>query len=166
MEKKTKILVGIVILAVIGFVSYGYIFGLSFEILGISFEGEESDFYLPAAAGDNVSTYKNSCSELNMYQVSKDPGSLNGQKIMVTGQILKKDEFVQFSKMRTYIVLKVSGLSPDLYVLVSYSTTTPFNQGDNLTVYGEYYYPAQADSPQEVVNKNLPGIKAVHLEKV
>jgi len=158
MEKKTKILVALLIIAAVAFISYIQIFGLSFE-------GKESDFYVPTVTGDNISVYKNSCTEINLSQVSKNPGSLIGQKVKVKGQILKKEEYAQFGKTRTHIVLKVPKLSPDPYILVSYSTTIPFKQGDMITIYGEYIYPTKDETSPELANKFLPSIKAAYIEK-
>ncbi|MBM4241047.1 MAG: hypothetical protein FJ150_05240 [Euryarchaeota archaeon] len=158
MEKKTKILVALLIIAAVAFISYIQIFGLSFE-------GKESDFYVPTVTGDNISEYKKTCSELNLSQVSKDFKSFNGQKVKVKGQIQKKEEYVQFDKKRTTIVLKVPELSPDPYILVSYSSTIPFKEGDIITVYGVYEFPVGTQASQELANKNLPAIKAAYIEK-
>jgi len=164
--KKTKIFVVLIIIAAVSFISYIYIFGLSFE-------GKESDFYVPVVTGDNISTYKNSCIELNLSQVSKDPYSLIGKRVYVTGQIAKKEEFVQFNKIRTGIVLKVPELSPIPYILVSYSSTILFKQDDMITVYGEYnypsqyyYHPAQDKIIPEIADKFLPVIRTAYIEKI
>ncbi len=132
---------------------------------GSVFEGKEGDIYLSVVSGENISTYKNSCNELNISQVSKDPFSLVGQKVKVNGQIQKKEEFEQFGKIRTSIVLKVPELSPNPYILVSYATTTPFKQDDMITAYGEYYYPAKDETVPELKNKDLPVIRTVYIEK-
>jgi len=162
MEKLSKILAALLIIVVAAF-AYTLIFGLSFEFLAS--EGKESDSYLPVVSGENISAYKASCTELNLSKASENPTSLNGQKIKVKGQIQKKIEHVQFNKKRTYIELKVPELSPDPYILVSYSTTIPFKQGDIITVYGEYFYPAKTETSPELANKFLPGIKAAYIEK-
>ncbi|MBM4240973.1 MAG: hypothetical protein FJ150_04850 [Euryarchaeota archaeon] len=159
MNKKIKISVVLLIIAAVSFIGYIQIFGLSFE-------GKESDYYAPAVTGeDNISAYKNSCTKLNLSQVSKDPFSLIDKNVKVTGEILEKKEYVQFDKTRTSIVLKVPGLSPDPYILVSYSGTLTFTQGDMITVYGKYYYPGGTDAPPEIANKFFPCIKAGYIEK-
>lgn len=158
MNKKIKIFVLLVTIAALIFIGY-------FEVFGLSFEGKESDFYAPIVTGDNILTYKDSCNELNVSQVSKDPYSLIGNKVKITGQIVKKEEYIDFGKTRTSVQLKVLGLTPNNYVLVNYSDTMEFEQGDNITVYGEYYYPAQDTSISEIANKFLPIIKAGYIEK-
>jgi len=166
MEKLSKVLAVILIIVCAAFV-HVLMFGSPF-VGGegiINFKGKESDFYVPVVSGDNISAYKNSCTEINLSQVSKNPGSLIGQKVKVKGQIQEKVEYVDFDKTRTHIVLKVPELSPDPYILVSYSGTVPFTQGDMITVYGEYYYPGQVDAPPEIANKFLPDIKAAYIEK-
>jgi len=40
-----------------------------------------------------------------------------------------------------------------------------FEQYDNITVYGEYNYPAQDTSIPEIANKFLPSIRAGYIEK-
>jgi hypothetical protein len=158
MNKKIKIFVLILIIAALIFTCY-------FEVFGLSFEGKESDFYTQVVTGDNILTYKDSCKDLNLSQVSKDHYSLIGKKIKETGQIVKKEEYMDFGKTRTSIQLKVLGLTPNQYILVNYSDTMAFKQGDNITVYGEYYYPAQDTSIQEISNKFLPIIIAGYIEK-
>lgn len=159
MNKKIKISVVLLIMAAVGFIGYIQIFGLSFE-------GKESDFYVPALTGEaNISSYKNSCIELNLSQVSKDPYSLIDKNIKVTGEILEKKEYIQFDKTRTSIVLKVPELSPYHHILVSYSATIPFKEGNMITVYGEYHYPGRTDAPPEIANKYLPAIKVAYIEK-
>jgi len=159
MEKLSKVLAVILIIVVAAF-AYVLMFGIPF-----TFEGKESDFYVTTVTRDDISSYKNSCSELNLSQVSKNPGSLIGKNVKVKGQIQKKEEYVQFKKTRTTIVLKVPELSPDPYIFVSYSTTIPFKQGDMITVYGEYIYPTKDETSPDLANKFLPGIKAAYIEK-
>lgn len=156
MEKLSKVLAVLLIILVAAF---------AYFMSGLAFEGKEGDIYLPVVTGENISTYKNSCSELNLSQVSKDPFSLVGQKVKVNGQIQKKEEFEQFGNVRTSMVLKVPEISSNPYVLVSYSTTTEFKQGDLITVYGEYYYPAKDETVPELKNKDLPVIRTVYIEK-
>ncbi|MEN4017334.1 MAG: hypothetical protein PQ975_01870 [Methanobacterium sp.] len=159
MNKKIRISVVLLIIAAVGFIGYIQIFGLSFE-------GKESDFYVPAVTGEaNILAYKNSCTELNLSQVSKDPYSLIDKNVKVTGEIIEKKEYVQFDKARTSIVLKIPGLSPDPYIFVNYSGTLTFTQGDMITVYGKYHYPGRTDAPPEIANKHLPVIRAAYIEK-
>lgn len=152
--------VAAVIVAAVGFIGYIQIFGLSFE-------GKESDFYVPALTGEaNILAYKNSCTEINLSELSKDFKALNGQKVKVKGQIQKKEEYIQFDKTRTYIELKVPELSPYYHILVSYSATIPFKEGNMITVYGDYEFPLGTQSSQELANKYLPGIRAGYIEKI
>lgn len=155
----------LIFIAVISFTSYFLIFEVTFNEYGIGFKGKESDFYVPAVKGENVSKYKNSCNELNLSQISKDPKALIGKKVKVTGQIYNKEEFEDYLKTRTNIILKVPELSPYPYILVTYTGTLPFKQGDNITVYGKYYYPAMDATVLEIKNKPLPNILAGYIEK-
>ncbi len=70
---KKMLSVVLMIIAVISLISYFLIFEVTFSEYGMGFNGKESDFYLPAVTGDNISTYKNSCTELNISQISKNP---------------------------------------------------------------------------------------------
>jgi len=116
-----------VIIGAVVFISY-------MSLAGLSFENKESDFfYVPVVTGDNISAYKNSCAELNLSQVSKDPFSLVGKKVKLTGQIYKK-EYTDFEEARTFMVIKVPDFSPEYYILVFYSSNIPFKEGDMITV--------------------------------
>jgi hypothetical protein len=160
MEKLSKILAAMLIIVVALF-AYVLIFGLSFE-------GSESDFYVPAVTGaENISAYKNSCSELNASTLV-DYKALTGEKVKVTGQIFEKNEFIQFDKTRTFILLNVPELSepyPAPYITVSYTGTVPYNINETITVYGKYFYPICVDSPPELTNKGLIDIRAGYIEK-
>ena len=155
---KLRILLAVILIIVVALFVYVLIFGLSFE-------GQESDFYLPAITGDNISTYKNSCSELNL-STSFDYNALNGKKVKVKGQIYEKMEFVQFDKTRTDITLKVPEISPVPYMVITYTGTIPYNINDTIKVYGEWFYPICTDSPPELANIGLAGIKAGYIEKI
>lgn len=163
MDKKIGILV---IVVVVIFMAFFLSSVLVFDEHGVGFEGKESDYYVSAVTGDNVPVYKNSCIELNLSQVSEDPKSFVGKKVKVTGQIYKKQEYFDFGKTRTNIVLKVPGFSPDPYILAVYTGTLPFQQGDYVTVYGEYFYPTMVDTVPEIADKLLPDIRAGYVEKV
>jgi hypothetical protein len=160
MEKLSKILA---VLLIIVSASFAYVL-----IFGLSFEGTESDSYVTPVTGDeNISTYKNSCSELNV-STFFDYKALNDQMVKVTGQISNKTEYVQFDKTRTFIMIKVPGLAqlyPEPYILASYTGTIPYNINDTITVYGKYLYPVCVDSPPELANKGLIEIRAGYIEK-
>ncbi|MCC7551577.1 MAG: hypothetical protein KO316_08875 [Methanobacterium sp.] len=157
MEKLSKILAAMLIIVVALF-AYVLIFGLSFE-------GTESDSYVPAVIGaNNISIYKNSCSEINVSTLV-DYNALNGKLVKVTGQISEKYEYIQFGKTRTFILLNVPGLSPEPYITTSYTGTLPYNVNDTVTVYGEYFFPICVDSPPELANKDLIDMKAGYIEK-
>ena len=83
MEMSTKILAILLIIVVVGVISFIMVFGLSFE-------GQKSDFYSPVVAAENVSTYKSSCADLNISKVLAYPDSLIGQKVKIRGSLLKK----------------------------------------------------------------------------
>lgn len=153
-----KILIGLLIIAFLGITSYISLFGLTFE-------GKESDYFVPAVTGNSIPAYKNSCIELNLNKVVEEPKALNGKKVKVTGQIYKKEEYFDFNKTRTHIVLSVPEISSAPYILVSYTGTLPFQKGDNITVYGEYAYPTVDSTLQGWEDVGLPFIKAGYIEK-
>ena len=157
MKKTTMIILIIVSILVVIIANYITIFG---------FEGKETDFYVSPVTGGNIYTYKNSCVDLNLSQVSNDPYSAIGKKIKITGQLYSKEEITQFNKTRTDIVLKVPELSSSYYIIVTYTGTLPFKKGDNITGYGEYFYPAQDTTLPEIANMTLPYIKAGYIEKI
>ncbi len=159
MEKLSKILAILLIIVVAAF-AYTLIFGLSFEFP----VNEGKDAYLPLVSGENISTYKASCTELNLSKTSENLNSLNGQKVKVKGQIQKKMENVEFNKTRTYIELKVPKFKTNP-ILVSYLTTIPYIEGDTIEVYGEYTYSARTETSVEMANKDLIMIKAAYIEK-
>jgi hypothetical protein len=160
MEKLSKIL-AILLIMVVALFAYVLIFG-------ISFEGSESDSYVtPVTGNENISIYKSSCSELNISTLF-DYKVLNGEMVKVSGRIIEKEEYEQFEKTRTMIIINVPGLSepyPAPYIIVSYTGTIPYNINDTITVYGKYFYPAGVDSPQELSGKGLIDIKAGYIEK-
>lgn len=142
MNNKTKILLVSILLPL-------SIFLVFIQIFGLSFEGKESDFYVEPVNKENIPAYKDSCIQFNLSSVLKDLTALQGQKVKVTGQIYQKEEYNQFYKTRTSLLLKVPELAPEPYIDVSYTGTTPFIEGDMVTVYGEYYYPSIIDIPPE-----------------
>ena len=157
MEKLSKVLA---ILLIIVSASFAYVL-----IFGLSFPGSEIDFYVTPVTGDeNISTYKNSCSELNVSTLF-DYNALNDQMVKVTGQISNKTEYSQFDKTRTDLLIKVPMLSPTPYILASYTGTIPYNINDTITVYGKYFYPRVLDSPPELANQGLIDIKTGYIEK-
>lgn len=157
MERLSKIL-AVLLIIVSGSFAYVLIFGLAIP-------GSEIDFYVTPVTGDeNISTYKNSCSELNTSTIF-DYNALNDQMVKVTGQISNKTEDSQFDKTRTDLLIKVPMLSPTPYILASYTGTIPYNVNDTITVYGKYFYPMVLDSPPELANKGLIVIRAGYIEK-
>ena len=69
------------------------------------------------------------------------PRSLINKKVKIKGEIKRKEQITQFNKDQTQLELYVPGLSPTPYIIVTYGTTTPYNVGDIIEVYGEYNYP-------------------------
>jgi hypothetical protein len=156
MEKLSKILLVLLI------ITFGL---LVYFIYGFTVPVDENEAFLPVLHGDNVTVYKNSCVEMNISQARNDPITLNGHKVKVMGLIDKKEEFEQFGKTRTYLELKVLNASPDFYILVNYSETMPFKEGDIITAYGECLYPVQTTSSPKLAKKDLIRIDTVHIEK-
>jgi hypothetical protein len=157
MERLSKVLA---ILLIIVSASSAYVL-----IFGLSFEGSESDFYVTPVTGDeNISTYKNSCSELNLSTIF-DYDALNDQMVKATGQISNKTEYNHFNKTRTDLLIKVPMLSPTPYIVATYTGTLPYNINDTITVYGKYFYPRVLDSPPELANQGLIDIRAGYIEK-
>nr|WP_319372849.1 hypothetical protein [uncultured Methanobacterium sp.] len=129
------------------------------------YNDSENEFYVPVVTGDNIPTYKNSCSELNI-STSFDYSALNDKNVKITGQIFNKTEYVQFNKTQTGLLIIVPGLSDPPYILVTYADSTPYNINDTITVYGKYYYPVRVNLPSESTNKDLINIMAGYIEKV
>jgi hypothetical protein len=155
MEKLSKIL--LVLLIITGGL-------LVYFIYGFTVQPSEQELYLPVLHGADVTVYKNSCVELDISQACADPIALDKRKVKVTGLIDKKEEFEQFGKTRTYLELKVLNASPDFYILVNYSETMPFKEGDMITAYGECLYPARTADTSKLANKTLIRIDTVHIE--
>lgn len=156
MEKRSQILLVLLIIGC-GILVY-YIYGFAGEI-------SEDELYLPVLHGNDITAYKNSCVEMNISQARNDPIVLDGQKIKVKCLVNKKEEFEQFGKTRTYLELKVLNSSPDFYILVNYSETMPFKEGNIITIYGECLYPARTAATSKLANKDLIIINTVHIEK-
>jgi hypothetical protein len=97
--------------------------------------------------------------------VQRTPEAFIGEKVQITGQITSKEEIKKENRTITNIVLGVQGLSEKLYLIVSYPNIFPFKEGDNVTVYGEYYFPAENQRLKEVAGKKLPGIKVAYMKK-
>jgi len=83
----------------------------------------------------------------------------------VTGQLYYKEEYMDFEKKRTSLVLKVPELLSDPYILVTYTGILQFQKRDNITVYGDYFYPAQDKALPEIADKLLPAIRSGYIEK-
>lgn len=158
MNNNTKIIIVLLIIAV------SSISCLLVSGFGLVFEGKESDFYATPVTGENISAYKNSCAELKLTDLSKNYNALNGKNVKVTGQIYQKEEYIQFDKTRSNIILKVAGLS-EPYMIISYTGTLPYNTNDTVTVYGEYMFPTSINSLPELSNQDLVGMKAGYIEK-
>jgi hypothetical protein len=166
MEKLSKILMLILIVALASFAYLLLSGSILFSSSGLTFEGKESDFFVQPVTGEtNISLYKNSCTEINLTDLSNNYKVLNGKKVKITGNITDKREYVQFDKTRTDLILKVPGLSPEPYIILVYTGTVPYNINDTITVYGEFMYPTGIDSPPELANKDLASIKVVYIEK-
>ena len=130
MEKLSKILIILLITVVVGFSLY-YVTTIGFPI-------QKSDVFIPTISEENAPIYKASCTELNISQVFENPKSLIGTKVKVKGELIQKQK--NFDNT-TFIHLKVTDLYPNPYIVVTYSSNVPYNEGDSLEVYGEYAYP-------------------------
>ena len=98
MERLSKILL-VLLIVLTGIFVYVLIWGLSFPFC----EQNESQTFLPVFWGDNLAEYEKFCTELNISQAVNNPSSLIGHKVKVQGQIIRKEEFQQFNKTRTYM---------------------------------------------------------------
>lgn len=160
MEKLSKIL--IIILLIIVVAGAGFVF---FYVTTIGFPIQKSDIFIPTISEDNASAYKASCTELNrdlLYEVHKNHQSLIGTKVKVKGEMLQKQE--NFDNT-TFIHLKVPDLYPNPYIVVTYSSKIPYNEGDHLEVYGEYTYPVLIGK-NETQRMTVPSINGGYIEKV
>lgn len=71
-------------------------------MFGLSFEGTGSDSYVTAVTSDeNISIYKNSCSELNVSTLF-DYNALNGAMVKVTGKNLRKKNMNNLRKQELW----------------------------------------------------------------
>lgn len=78
------------------------------------------------------------------------------------GELLQKQE--NFDNT-TFIHLKVPNLYPNPYIVVTYSSKIPYNEGDHLKVYGEYAYPVLIGK-NETQRTTVPSINGGYIEKV
>jgi len=132
------------------------------KYFGMYREKQEDDF--DPVNGD-IGSYNDFYGKLDVNLVQRTPKTFIGEKVQITGQITGKEEVIEESGTRTDIALSVQGLSKKLYLIVSYSNVLPFKEGDNVTVYGEYYFPAENQRLKEVAGKKLPGIKVAYMKK-
>jgi hypothetical protein len=172
MEKLSKILL---LLLIIISIVLAYVLISDYDVTKTI---KEEEMFGPIVTGSNISVYKNSCGEFNVSQVSKDPRLLINKKVKIKGEIKRKGEITQFNKDQTQLELYVPGLSPTPYIIVTYGTTTPYNVGDIIEVYGEYNYPIPLGEqvknlppeisnkcPVELSNKDAIQIKAAYIQK-
>ena len=153
LEKLSKIL--IVILLIIVVAGAGFVF---FYVTTIGFPIQKSDIFIPTVSEDNASAYKASCADLNVYANQQ---SLIGTKVKVKGELLEKQE--NFDNT-TLIHLKVPDLYPNPYIIVTYSSKIPYDEGDSLEVYGVYGYPVAIGN--ETPPETVPSIKGAYIEKI
>lgn len=113
--------------------------------------------YIPAVSGENISTYKSSCTEIDLNRSEEELGLLQWQKIKVNGTLI---ESFDGTSDRTYYTIKVANLTYYPYVDVTYSGKLPFKEGDKLEVYGEYSGIEYTD------NVTAPFIRAAYIEKI
>ncbi|MCG2828073.1 hypothetical protein [Methanothermobacter sp. K4] len=114
--------------------------------------------------GTSIISYKNSCSQLNLSDVEENPFSPKERRVWVDGIVFRKYEFESINRTVPLMVLSVSP-GPG-YVLVRYGAASPLKAGDHVRVYGEYFYPARNEIAPEIRDRNLPGIKAVYMQKM
>ena len=124
----------------------------------------ENKKFSPILTGDKLINYEHTCAEMNISEAVNNPSKLNGQKVKVSGQITKINEFTQFDKNRTYIEMVVSNSNTTFNLIISYGDVTSFKVGDNVTAYGECEYPVRTTITPELSNKNLLRINAVWIE--
>jgi hypothetical protein len=111
-------------------------------------------------SGADISTYKNSCIELNISKLADDLSYPNGKNVKLTGRI---ENFTRMEDDWTDFSLNVSGLSTKAFV--SYGKTIPYDIGDNITVYGEYYFPIELENTPGLSHQELIQIRARYIEK-
>ncbi len=132
------------------------------KYIGIYREKSEDDY---APVNNDIHIHNYSYTKLNLSVVQRTPEAFIGENVQITGQITSKEEIKKENRTITNIVLGVQGLSEKLYLIVSYPNIFPFKEGDNVTVYGEYYFPVENQSLKEIAGKKLPGIKAAYVNK-
>lgn len=109
------------------------------------------------------SSTKNIYKKLNLLIVKDTPHYLIGEEVYVSGQIKSKKVITESKKTCTNLVLKVQNLSKDSYLLAVYHNILPYKEGDNIAVYGKYFFPAKS---KYAAGKELPGIKVVKMKKM
>jgi len=132
------------------------------KYIGICREKSEDDY---APVNNDIHIHNYPYTKLNLSVVQRTPEAFIGENVQITGQITSKEEIKKENRTITNIVLGVQGLSEKLYLIVSYPNIFPFKEGDNVTVYGEYYFPAENQRLKEVAGKKLPGIKVAYMKK-
>lgn len=129
------------------------------KYFGMYREKQEDDF--DPVNGDI--SYNNFYGKLDVNLVQRSPEAFIGEKVQITGQIISKEEFIEESGTRTDIVLNAQGLSNRVHLMLSYPNVLPFKEKDDVTVYGEYYFPVENQRLKEVAGKKLPGIKVAYM---
>lgn len=132
------------------------------KYLGVYREKQKGDF---DPVNRDIGSYNDFYGKLDVNLVQRTPEAFIGEKVQITGQITSKVEFIEESGTRTDIALNAQGLSNRVYLILSYPNVLPFKEKDVVTVYGEYYFPAENQRLKEAAGKKLPGIKVAYMKK-
>ena len=158
-EVKFVAMILILVVGTMGIAAYLEIFG--FEppnIDGNLYFPDQSSFYLPTVTGENISKYKNACTELDLSTITNNSEPPYNQKFKFKGELIG---VFQNTDNVADIQLKTSHLTLYPYVLVSYSNKINYTIGDQLEIYGEYNGMAVYEN-----NEFVPSFKASYIEKV
>jgi hypothetical protein len=133
--------------------------GNSTEILSGDYSG-----YLTPINDSELKNYNNSCIQLENSIIPKnlDSNSLVGKKVKFKGKIVSIDSN---SSIYSDLLVQSPELSNYPYVVVTYGSSAPFKTGTAVIVYGEYGGLASLSDVNEDVNKMVPMIQAVYLQK-
>lgn len=133
------------------------------KYIGIYRERSDDDY---APVNEDISSYNDFYGKLDVKNlVQRTPEAFIGEKVQITGQITSKAEVIEVSGTRTDVVLSAQRLSNRFYLILYYPNVLLFKEKDVVTVYGEYYFPAENQRLKEVAGKKLPGIKVVKMKK-
>lgn len=124
----------------------------------LAFTGVFEEFmYVSTVNGDDISTYKLSCSEIDLNKPLDNLQRLSGHKIKFEGKFIRT--ITQHSN-KTIMLVKADNLTSYPYIAVAYPTQVDYKEGDELEIFGQY------DSRLTDNGETVPFIKAAYIERI